>query len=308
MQSKIENSKVDVGKPSQRLKADSMLLLVAFIWGSAFVVQRIAALQVGVFFFNGLRFLLAAFFLLPFVLLGSQRSFHSLKRADALAILLPGFLLWAGAGLQQTGLQYTTAGNAGFITGLYVVIIPILLTLSGAQRPRPAIWLAALLAVSGLFLLSTGVKFQLNIGDALELAGAFFWALHVLTIAWLVKRLDVLVLAIGQYLVCSALNLLTGLAFERETIPLIANAWWAIAYTGILSVGLGYTLQIVGQREAPPADAAIILSMEAIFAALFGWMILDEALTPIQLFGCGVMLAGMLLAQVDTIKRQQEAG
>ena len=303
MLSKMGNSQADASKPGRRLKADLMLLLVAFIWGSAFVVQRIAALQVGVFFFNGLRFLLAAFFLLPFVLLSPQRSFRTLKRADAFAILFTGFLLWAGAGLQQAGMKFTTAGNAGFITGLYVVIIPILLALSGAQRPRKAIWFAVILAALGLFLLSTGGKFLLSIGDALELVGAFFWALHVLTIAWLVKRLDVLVLAIGQYLACSALNLLTGLAFEHETIPMISNAWWAIAYTGILSVGLGYTMQIAGQREAPPADAAIILSMEAVFAALFGWMILYEALTPIQFLGCGIMLAGMLLAQVDAIKR-----
>jgi len=282
-----------------------MLLLVSFIWGSAFVVQRIAAVQIGVFFFNGLRFLLAALFLLPFALFIPHqplRSF-SLKQPETYAILFTGFLLWAGAGLQQAGLRYTTAGNAGFITGLYVVIIPILLALSGQYRPRPAIWLAAFMAASGLFLLSTGGKFLMNFGDALELAGAFFWALHVLTIAWLVKRMDVLLLAIGQYLACSVLNLITGFAFERETIPLLADSWWAIVYTGVLSVGLGYTLQIAGQREAPPADAAIILSMEAVFAALFGWLILDEALTPLQLLGCGIMLAGMLLAQIDVIKR-----
>ena len=222
-------------------------------------------------------------------------------RREIIGVAAAGLFLWAGAAFQQAGLMYTTAGNAGFITGLYVVVIPIFLALWGTQRLRPMFLVASLLAAAGLFLLSTGGQMRLNPGDGLELIGTFFWALHVILVGWLVQRLPVLALATGQYLVCAALGLGAGLSFEMNALPALAQGWWAIAYTGLLSVGLGYTLQAKGQRLAPPADAAIILSGEAVFAALFGWIFLAEKLTVVQLTGCGVMLAGMLLAQSNVI-------
>ena len=304
IQADIEAKPIPHPNRKQRIQADLTLLSVSLIWGSAFVVQRLAAQEVGTFIFNGLRFLLGALVLLPL----AWRSRSSSPEAGRIparglaGIFLAGFLLWGGAGLQQAGLRTTTAGNAGFITGLYVVLIPIFLAVFGRRKPRPAIWLAALLAAVGLFLLSTGGAMRLNPGDALELFGAVFWALHVILIGVMVSRMNVVRLAIGQYLVCAFLSLLVGFALESETLPALANSWWAIFYTGVLSVGLGYTLQVVGQRVAPPADAAIILSMEAVFAALSGWLFLDEALTSIQLLGCGIMLAGMLLAQADVIR------
>jgi drug/metabolite transporter (DMT)-like permease len=224
-----------------------------------------------------------------------------LNRKSLPGVLLLGLLMAGGAALQQAGLQYTTAGNAGFITGLYVVIIPLFLGLFWRQRLPRLTWLGAFLAVIGLFLLSTGGKLRLNLGDALELAGAVFWALHVIFIGRLVLRLDVLQLAVGQYLVCALASLSIGLLVEAHTLPALLDHWWAVAYTGLISVGLGYTLQAVGQRVAPPADAAIILSLEAVFAALFGWLILGEMLSPQQLFGCGVMLLGMFLAQSEVL-------
>jgi drug/metabolite transporter (DMT)-like permease len=223
------------------------------------------------------------------------------KRRETAGLLAAGFFLWAGAAFQQAGLIYTTAGNAGFITGLYVVLIPIFLAVRSTQRPRLLTWIASLLAAAGLFLLSTGGQMRLNPGDGLELAGAFFWALHVILVGWLVQRMPVLALAAGQYLACAVFSLGAGLMFEMETLPALSQGWWAIAYTGLLSVGLGYTLQAKSQRLAPPADAAIILSTEAVFAALCGWIFLAERLTAAQLAGCGVMLAGMLLAQSGSI-------
>jgi drug/metabolite transporter (DMT)-like permease len=275
------------------------LLVVSLIWGSAFVAQRIAALQVGVFLFNGLRFLLGALVLLPFALWGKnqERSLPATPKDTLAGILMAGGLMWAGAALQQAGLQHTTAGNAGFITGLYVVFTPLLLALVPRQKPQPHILAAALLAVVGLFLLSTGGRMRLNPGDILELTGAVFWALHIILIGWLVKRVVILRLAIGQYLVCGLLSLLTGLIVESHPWQGLLTGWWAIVYTGALSVGLGYTLQAAAQRVAPPSDAAIFLSMEAVFAALFGWLFLAETLTVLQSVGCAVMLAGMLLAQ-----------
>jgi drug/metabolite transporter (DMT)-like permease len=269
------------------------------IWGSAFVAQRLAALQVGVFLFNGLRFLLAALVLFPFARWAwrSMPTTAGSRTEYLVGTAAAGLLLFGGSALQQAGLVFTTASNAGFITGLYVVFIPIFMAILWRQRQPPAIWGAAGMAALGLYLLSTGGEIRFNPGDLLVLASAVFWAFHVILIGFLVQRLNVLQLAVGQYFVCGLLNILCGLMFEPWTTSPVAGGWWAIIYTGIVSVGLGYTLQVVGQRHAPPADAAILLSMEAVFAALFGWWLLGEQLNPVQLLGCGIMLAGMLLSQ-----------
>jgi len=279
-----------------RLRADLTLLLVSVIWGSAFVAQRVAAQHMGVYLFNGLRFLLGALILLPLAL--QRRQTAPLSRRGTLPwVLLAGGLIFTGASLQQLGMRYTTAGNAGFITGLYVVLIPVILAIGWRQPPRPVIWLAAALATIGLFLLSTSGRFTLALGDALELAGAFMWAFHVILIGWLVQRVSVPKLAVAQYLICGLLSLLFSLFVEANSLRGVSVAWWAVVYTGIFSIGIGYTLQAVGQKVAPPADAAILLSLEAVFAALAGWLILGEQLTSVQLVGCGLMLVGMILAQ-----------
>jgi len=293
----------------QRLQADLALLAVAAIWGSAFVAQRLVAVEAGIYLFNGLRFLVGGLALAPLaasrVLTGPEMA--GLNRKNFPGVLLVGLLLFTGAAFQQAGLKYTTAGNAGFITGLYVVIIPLFLALFWRQRQRWTTWLGALLAVIGLFLLSTGGQLRLGRGDALELVGAVFWALHVIFTGRMVQHLDVLQFAVGQYLVCGLVSLSIGLAFEAQSLSTVVDYGWAIAYTGLISVGLGYTLQAVGQRVAPPADAAIILSLEAVFAALAGWIFLGEMLTPEQLLGCGIMLVGMLLAQSEALAVSKRA-
>jgi drug/metabolite transporter (DMT)-like permease len=301
-------------KSHQRLRADLILLTVSVIWGSAFVAQRVAAESASVFLFNGLRFLLGALILMPFAWRAGRRnssqprsnpwSTPAASKSALTGVLTAGLLITCGAALQQAGLRFTTAGNAGFITGLYVVIIPIIQALILRQAIRPAIWLAAVLATIGLFLLSTGGQFRINPGDLLELAGAAFWALHVIWIGRMVLLVPVLHLAIGQYLICGVLSTLFGLILEPGLVSNLSGAGWAIIYTGIFSVGLGYTLQAAGQRVAPPADAAIILSGEAVFAALFGWWLLNEQLSSIQLIGCGVMMAGILLAQAASFRKR----
>jgi drug/metabolite transporter (DMT)-like permease len=287
---------------ADRIKADLTLLLVALIWGSAFVAQRTIADDIGVLTFNGVRFLIGALLVVPL----ARRHWQSLARIDSLGVLMAGLLLLGGAAFQQFGLRFTTAGNAGFVTGLYVVIIPIILAFGWRKAPRKAIWGAALLASTGLFLLSTGGRLSLALGDGLEFLGAVFFAMHVIIISWLVKRVHVYQLAVYQYFVCGLLSLLIGLAFETNAIQGWLQSGWSMLYTGVLSVGVGYTLQAAGQRIAPPADAAVILSMEAVFAALFGWLLLGELLTPIQLLGCSFMLAGMLLAQANVIVEEEE--
>lgn len=291
-----------------RLRADLLLLLTSVVWGSAFVAQRVAAENTSVFLFNGLRFMLGALVLLPFALSQQPRIERSSAHKPFPSILLAGLLLFSAGTLQQLGLRYTTAGNAGFISGLYVVFVPIFLALGARRRLRLPVWLAALLAGLGLFLLSTGGQIRLARGDALELGGAILFAFHVIWIDRLAGKVKVLPLAIGQYLVTALLSLSIGLMLESGILQTIQAAWVPILYTGVFSIGLGYTLQVVGQQVAPPADASILLSMEAPFAAVFGWLLLGEHLSAIQLVGCGFMLAGMLLAQFNsfsTLRKSQ---
>lgn len=296
----------------QRLQADLLLFAVAMIWGSAFVVQRIAALEVGVFWFTGMRFLAGAMVLLPLRYLKAWQPgpLSGVRRGNFAGVAAAGALLWGGGALQQAGLQYTTAGNAGFITGLYVVLIPLIQRFFLRHALRRTIWPAVGLAASGLFLLSTGGQLRLNPGDALELAGAVLWALHVILVSRLVRQINVLSFSIGQYVVCGLLGLSSGLIWEPGGWGALWENAWVVLYAGCLSVGVGYTLQAVGQRISPPADAAILLSLEAVFAVIFEWLILGVILLPVQFLGCAVMLAGMLLAQADAFRagRQHEVG
>jgi drug/metabolite transporter (DMT)-like permease len=274
-----------------------ILLAVAVVWGSAFVAQRMGMEQVGPFAFNAARFALGGLVLLPvYIVSGDLRG----------GVLL-GLLLFGGASAQQVGLVHTDAGRAGFITGLYVVIVPLLLALVWRERVRRNVWLGAGLAVAGLFLLSLNLNLSLSLnlnpGDGWVLVSAFLWASHVIAIGRITPGRDPLRLALVQYFVCALFSLLAALVLERGTWDDILLAGPAIVYTGVLSTGLGYTTQIVAQRRTTPARAAIILSLEAVFAALFGNLLLGERLTPQQLLGCGLMLAGMLLAQVASFSQ-----
>jgi drug/metabolite transporter (DMT)-like permease len=286
------------------LKSDGLLLFTAMIWGFAFVAQRIGMDYVGPFTFNGVRFALGALVLAPIALksrraLGAAapRPLWSDRKTVLGGGLLAGTALFLGASLQQVGLVYTTAGKAGFITGLYVVLVPIL-GLLFAQRTHAGTWLGALLAAVGLYLLSVNESFGIDVGDWLELVGALMWAAHVLIIGWLSPKMDPSRLALVQYAACSALSLLSALCFETTTLAAIGQAAGPILYGGVLSVGVAYTLQVVAQRHAHPAHAAILLSLEAVFAALGGWLVLDEILPLRGLIGCGLMLCGMLLSQL----------
>jgi drug/metabolite transporter (DMT)-like permease len=278
-------------------RADLLLLLTAAIWGFAFVAQRIGMEYVGPFIFNGIRFALGCLVLVPFVWVRRRREEAGGGRGILIAGLAAGGVLFLGASLQQIGIVYTTAGKAGFITGLYVVIVPLIATIWRHRVGRGA-WIGALLAAVGLYLLSVREGFRISRGDALVLASALCWAIHVLIIARWSKRFDVILLALFQFATCSVLSLAVAFLTESFTIHSIRDAGIPILYGGVLSVGIGYTLQVVAQRDAPPTAAAILLSLEAVFAALGGWLILDETLTPRAMLGCGLMLAGVLSAQL----------
>jgi len=289
---------------SDNLKSDLLLLLTAVIWGVAFVAQRVGMVYVGPFIFNGIRFALGGLMLLPFAIKGNHSNatrrdnfFNKSSEIIRWGGFAAGIIIFMAASLQQVGLVYTTAGKAGFITGLYVVIVPIIGLFLG-QKTHNGTWLGAMLAALGLYLLSVTKNFTIALGDLLVLIGAVLWAVHVHLIGWLSPRMNSARLAVLQYAACSILSLLTAIFFESISVKSIQQAAVPILYGGLLSVGVAYTLQVVAQKKAHPAHAAILLSSEAVFAAIGGWVLLNEVLSLRGLLGSILMLSGMLISQL----------
>lgn len=280
------------------------------------------------FFFNGFRFILGALILIPFsigtckslnirglVHRDSSKGCTSSQGIPFFGLFLAGLLLFGGITFQQIGLKYTTAGNAGFITGLYVVFIPLIEMLLWKRKPGRFMILALIFSFVGLFLLTTQGNLAkpgemakalrppspfhqtVSAGDALELVGALMWSFHMILIGWLVKKVEIFPLAIIQYLVCGFLCMVVSITLEGFSANGLIQSWWTVVYTAVFSIALGYTLQAVGQKSAPATDAAVVLSMEAVFAAFCGWLFLSEKLSALQIFGCMLMLLGMFIAQ-----------
>ncbi|RPJ78519.1 MAG: DMT family transporter [Deltaproteobacteria bacterium] len=294
------------------IKSDALLLLTAVIWGFAFVAQRIGMDHVGPFTFNGIRFALGGLSLTPFIIYHKRHEpFPDKKKRPGAALLfflgstLAGIFLFAGASLQQVGIVYTTAGNAGFITGLYVVIVPVM-GLLWKQRAGAGTWIGAFLAAIGLYFLSVTQELTIGKGDFLVLISAFIWASHVLIIGWLSPKTDSIQLAAFQFAVCSVLSLCTAVVFETIVFANVMKAAIPILYGGLMSVGVAYTLQVVAQKDAHPAHASILLSLETVFAAIGGWIVLNEILSIRGLFGCCLMMAGMLISQLWSRKEAAE--
>lgn len=286
-------------------KTDLLLLLTAAIWGFAFVAQRAGMNYIGPFLFNGIRFALGAIVLLPFILTSRRRN--RTPRIPLKYGVLAGLILFAGASLQQTGLVYTTAGNAGFVTGLYVIIVPVLGLFSG-QSCGKRTWIGAALAVTGMFLLSTAGSSRMQSGDAIVFAGAIFWAIHIQLISRLMKRYEALTLAAIQFVCCSFLSIVFALLTEELSLNGIRMAAVPILYGGIVSVGIAYTLQVIAQKRAHPSHAAIIMSLEAVFALIGGWILLCEPVTLQGTAGGMLMLTAMILSARGQIKTRKSAG
>ena len=275
-----------------RLKADLTLFIISIIWGSAFVAQRVAGQMGSVYYFNGARYLLAALVVMPFI--GQNAALSN--KTQIKWMLIAGFFLFVGSALQQAGMVYTTAGNAGFITSLYVVLIPIALLLFWRERPHWLSIAAVALAGVGAFLLSTAGRFEVRAGDALELIGALFWTFHVIILGKYASKFESMSFSVGQLIVCGILNLIVGFFFE-PMISFDAPLMFAIIYTALFSLGLCYTLQIWAQKHTPPADAALLLSLESVFSVLSGWLLLDEKLAAIQIVGCALIFAAVVVSQ-----------
>ncbi|MGE5629338.1 MAG: DMT family transporter [Solirubrobacterales bacterium] len=286
------------------LRANLLLLLASFIWGFAFVAQKVGANFLGAFAFNGIRFALGSLSLIPVIVYfnkNSQSKETEIKMESPIkGGILAGCVIFTGNTLQQIGLAYTTAGKAAFITTMYIVLVPLF---SVFLRRKISIsnWLGVFTAIIGLYFLSITESFTISFGDLLQVGGAFCFALHILLIDHLVKKVDGLKLSMVQFITCSIISLCAAYIFETVTLSAIMLAAFPLLYGGLCSVGIAYTLQIIGQKNAKPSHASLILSMESVFAAIGGIVILHEVFTTRIAAGCILMLLGILLSQFQNI-------
>lgn len=285
-----------------RSHANLLLLAVALIWGSAFVAQAQGMAGVGPLTFTGIRFLLGVCVVAPFAWRdwrGISRRPLRPGRRDALAILGLGLLLALGSTFQQIGITMTTVTNAGFLTALYVPLVPLISWLIVRMRPHWSVWPTSIGCLIGTWMLSGADGVRLGLGDAWVIASSLFWALHVFFVGRIADRIAApFLVACGQFFVCGVACLLGAGLTETISLEGIRLAALPIAYTGVISVGFAYTGQVVGQRYAAAADAAVIMSAETLFAALFGFLLMGDRLTATGLAGCTLIFVCIIAVQM----------
>ena len=287
---------------------DLTLLLAAFIWGTAFVAQIAGMDRIGPFTFNTSRSVIAILCLGLYLWI-SKIKFPENKVELLKAGVICGFLIFVGTSLQQIGLQYTTAGKTGFITSFYILIIPFL-GIFLKHKIDLSIWISVIIGFIGLFLLAVPslTDFSVNKGDFIVFLGSFCWAGHILVIDHYSKKFNPICLSFLQFVVLTILSAICSFAFENETLTLynIAASWKAIAYAGFMSSGIAYTLQMIGQKYTNPVVASLILSLEAVFAALSGYLILDEVMTNREFLGCVIVFISIIFSQIpkDIFKKK----
>jgi drug/metabolite transporter (DMT)-like permease len=286
-----------------RFVATLMLLVTALLWGFAFVAQKSAMQLMGPLTFSALRYALGTIVMLPLVMWEvRRRAPATIARRDWLLVGILGLSFFLGVYLQQAGLVTTTATNAGFLTGLYVLLVPLIALVVARQLPHPIVWLCMPIAVFGVFLLNGGHLDSLNLGDLMVIFSAVFWAVQVLLIGHLARSTGLPVtVTVVCFAVTSILSTAGALAFEAPTIASFAPAWVEILYGGILSTAVAFTLQAIGQQDVPPANAAIILSAESLFAALGGALILGERLPPIGYRGAALILIAIVTVEAAPV-------
>ena len=278
-----------------RLKADLLLFMVAVIWGTAFVAQGIAG-QYGIaYLFNGVSFMLAAFILIPFIPRGIK-----IPRAQWMWMFVAGMILFIATAMQQVGLLFTKVANAGFLTSLYAVFTPFLLWIGFREKPHKLDMIAVVMAAVGAFLLSTGGRFQVQAGDTLEVAGSLFWAFHFVVLGKFASKFESISFAAGHFFISGFINFVVGFFVEDLHTLTLLPIIGAIAYRASLSIGIGYTLQVWGQKHTPPTDAALILGLEAVFAVAAGWLVLNQTLLLIQIIGCLIIFVAVLISQAKS--------
>lgn len=285
-----------------KIKATILLFLTAMIWGFAFVAQRVGADYVGAFTFNGVRFFLGTLSLIPVILIFEREKMHKTK---FIKILIPGVLagtvLFIASTLQQYGVEITgSAGKAGFLTGLYTVLVPLIRFVMG-KKTSVFTFIGAIFAVAGLFFLCmTGDELTFGIGDIVLIIGAFFWAGHILVVDKYVNDISPLKFSLVQFLVCGILSITCALIFEDIEFSAIKSAGIPILYGGIMSVGVAYTCQILGQKDSDPTFASIVFSTESVFSAIGGALLLNEIMSGRGYLGCVLIFIGIVLSQLNS--------
>lgn len=293
------------------IPGEVLLLMTAIVWGTGFVAQRKAMEGMQPFVFIALRFFLGCLVLLPVLISRIPRTKSETKaafdwKANVRKLVLPslicGLFLFAGTSLQQLGIMTTSASKAGFLTAIYLVIVPVLGIFIG-KKVNLWVWIGVALAMAGVWLLSVGIEMNIQTGDILLIIGALFWALQILALDHYIEKLDALGLAFGQFLTAAVFGTIVSLILESGPLVTNASAWWSLLYSGVVAVGIGFTLQVIGQSKVDPALASLILSLEAVFAVLGGMIFLGERLSSREWLGCAVMLAAVILVQ---LKGQQQ--
>ncbi len=287
-------------------KSVVLLFLTAIIWGFAFVAQKVGAQYVGAFTFNGIRFALGALSLFPVIMLfekekTTKESFKKTLKAGVIC----GTVLFIASTLQQMGVEITnSAGKSGFITGLYTVFVPIAAFLFMKKKTNILTWVGAVLAVGGLYLLCMTGEESVGIGDLVLLLGTVFWTVHILAIdKFMIDGISPLRFSQMQFAVCAVLSIICALIFEDISFVAIKSALLPILYGGFMSVGIAYTCQVLGQKEADPTFAAIVLSTESVFGAIGGVILAGESMTVSAYIGCGLIFAGIVLSQLKLKKK-----
>jgi len=280
------------------LLGDFLLLLAAMIWGMGYVARRIGSLEAPPFTFNGLRFLIGAVVLIPPLLIGGFK--RHLRLNEVYAGIITGFCLFVGTNLQQIGLKWTDAGKAGFITGLYVVLVPIIGIFLG-RKVNIFNTIGALFALSGLVFLSPWQEATFNRGDLIMVLCSMVFAVYIILVGKFSPECSSLGFSFITFTSCGILSLIPGL-FEKSQWETINAVMLPLLYSGLFAVGIGYSLQVAAQRFTLPSHAAVIMSLEAVFAAIFGWIILKEGLSLRELIGCIFMFSGFIIVQADKLK------
>lgn len=278
-----------------------MLFLTAFIWGTAFVAQSVGMDYLGPFGFNGIRSLIGGVALLPCIYILGKINKNSNEKGDVKTLaaggICCGLALFAASSMQQIGIQYTTAGKAGFITAFYIVLVPVFGIFLG-KKTGWKIWLAVALALAGLYFLCITESFSVGRGDIYVFIGALLFTVHILVIDYFAPRTDGVKMSCIQFFVAGILSMFPMAAFETTTVEGIMRSWGPLLYAGVLSCGVAYTLQIIGQKNMNPTVASLILSLESCISVLAGWAILGEQLSVREGVGCILMFAAIVLAQI----------
>lgn len=288
---------------SKRWIGNGLLLLGAMIWGAAFVAQSVGMDYLEPFTFQASRCFLGSLVLLPVIAVMDRRGVSrrpvtaEAKKQQLYFGLACGVIIFAACSLQQWGLLYTTPGKSGFLTSLYIILVPMAGLLFG-RRVKPWVWGSVVLAVLGLYLLCGSTDFSLGAGELLTLGSAVAFCFHILVIDRASSQVDGVRLSATQFFICGCLSLVCAFLWETPRWENILACWIPIGYAGIFSSGIGYTFQIIGQAYTEPTVASLLMSLESVFSVIFGWIILRQSLTPTELLGCALVFAGVLISQI----------